>query len=94
VRRMRGTEPVVKLGSGDGPLSVRGCTSTDQGHPKILSKPLRRKHLRHPPLRVGASAPPPVRNQGPGRACPDQTRAIPCTVRAVIVSVFILIRPV
>ena len=28
---------VVKLGSGDGPLSVRGRPSTVKGHPKILS---------------------------------------------------------
>ena len=28
----------VKLGSGDGPLSIRGCPSTVKGHPKILSK--------------------------------------------------------
>jgi hypothetical protein len=39
-----------EAGSGDGPLSVRGCPSTVRGHPKILSKPLRRKHLRDPPL--------------------------------------------
>ena len=38
------------LGSGDGPLSVRGCPSTVKGHLKILSKPLRRKHLQDPPL--------------------------------------------
>jgi len=38
------------LAAGDGPLSVRGCPSTVKGHPKILSKPLRRKHLRDPPL--------------------------------------------
>jgi len=34
-------------------------------------------------LDPGASANTPARNQGSGRACPDRTRAIPCTVRAV-----------
>jgi hypothetical protein len=41
---------VVKQGSADDPLSVRGCPSTVKGHSKILSEPLRRKHLRDPPL--------------------------------------------
>ena len=35
-------------------------------------------------MNVGASAPPPVRNQGPGRACPDRTQAIPRKVRQAV----------
>ena len=52
------------------PAQCPGVPLHRQGHPKVLSKPLRRKHLRDPPLSGGASAPPPVRNQGSGRSLP------------------------
>jgi len=38
---------------------------------------------RHVTLDPGASADTPVRIKGQAEACPDRTRAIPCTVRAV-----------
>jgi hypothetical protein len=57
------------LSSGDGPLSVRGAPPPSRA-PEDPFKPLRRKHLRDPPLSGGASAPPPVRNQEPGRSLP------------------------
>jgi hypothetical protein len=50
--------------------SVSGGAPHRQGHPKIISNPLRRNDLQDPPLSVGASAPPPVRDQGPGRSLP------------------------
>jgi hypothetical protein len=52
------------------PAQCPGVPLHRQGHPKILSGPLRRKHLRDPPLSGGASAPPPVRNQGSGSSLP------------------------
>jgi hypothetical protein len=57
-------------GSGDGPLSVRGCPSTVKGHPKILSDRFAESIFGTRPLSVGASAPPPVRDQGPGGSLP------------------------
>jgi hypothetical protein len=58
-----------------------------QGHPKILSnrsaKTLRRKHLRGPPLRAESLRTLRPETNGQAGACPDRTRAIPCTVRAV-----------
>ena len=85
-RNRRRSETAVRPGSRDGPLSVRGCPSTVKGHPKILSKPLRRKHLRDPPLeRRSLYAPsgqiPRVRQQpartgrGPSPASCEQSRA-------------------
>jgi hypothetical protein len=59
------------------PAQCPGVPLHRQGHPKILSKPLRRKHLRDPPLSVGASAPPPVRSQGPGRSLPGPDASHP-----------------
>jgi hypothetical protein len=57
-------------GSGDGPLSVRGRSSTVTGHPKILSDRFADSIFRTRALSVGASARPPVRNQGPGGSTP------------------------
>jgi hypothetical protein len=64
------------------PAQCPGVPLHRQGHPKILSEPLRRNDLQDPPLSAGASAPPPARDQGPGGSLPDPTRAIPCAVRA------------
>jgi hypothetical protein len=64
------------------PAQCPGVPLHRQGHPKILSEPLRRKHLRDPPLSGGASAPPPVRTKGQAAARPDRTRTIPCKLRA------------
>jgi hypothetical protein len=41
-------------GSGDGPLSVRGCPSTVKGHPKILSDRFAESIFGTHPLSVGA----------------------------------------
>ena len=58
----------VGLGSGDGPLSVRGCPPPS-GHPEIISNRFA-EMIRDPPLSGGASAPPPIRNQGSGGSLP------------------------
>jgi len=66
------------------PARCPGVPLHRQGHPKILSKPLHRNDLRDPPLSGGASAPLRPGTKGQAGACPDPTRAIPCTVRAVM----------
>jgi hypothetical protein len=75
------------LRSGDGPLSVRvrpsslkrdcarRATSTGGKAPANVHAKSR--------LTLETTADTPVRDQGPGGACPDRTRAIPCKVRAV-----------
>ncbi len=50
--------------------SVSGGAPPPSRAPEDDFKPLRRNHLRDPPLSVGASAPPPVRDQGPGQSLP------------------------
>ena len=75
--------PVVRPGSGDGPLSVRGCPSTVKGTRRSFPT-APQKRSSGPALDRGASAPPPSRNQGPGGSLPGPTRAIPCTVQAVM----------
>jgi hypothetical protein len=50
--------------------SVSGGAPPPSRAPQDHFKPLRRNDLRDPPLSVGATAPPPVRNQGPGRSLP------------------------
>jgi hypothetical protein len=65
-----GCRAAMRLGAGDGPLSVRGCPSTVKGHPKILSNRFAESIFGTHPLSVGASAPPPVRDQGPGSSLP------------------------
>jgi len=72
-----GVHPDHRVRSGDGPLSARGRPSTVKGALRFLRKwPLAT-------LDRGASAPPPVSDQGQARACPDRTRAIPSKVRTV-----------
>jgi hypothetical protein len=61
--------------------SVSGGSPPPSRAPEDHFKPLHRNDLRDPPLSVGASAPPPVRDQGPGRSLPGPARAIPCKVR-------------
>ena len=50
--------------------SVSGGAPPPSRAPEDHFKPLCRNDLRDPPLSVGASAPPPVRDQGPGRSLP------------------------
>ena len=64
--------------------SVSGVPRHRQGHPKIISNPLRRNDLRDPPLSVGASAPPPARDQGPDRSLPGPDAGHPCKVRGSV----------
>ena len=45
--------------------------------PEDHFNPLRRNDLQDPPLSVGASAPPPVRDQGPGRSLPGSDAGHP-----------------
>ena len=72
---------VMKLGSGDGPLSVRGRPSTVKGHPKILSNRYAESIFGTHPLSVGASAPLRSETKGQVEGCPDGTRAIPCKLQ-------------
>jgi hypothetical protein len=74
-RVARRCRAVVRPGSGDGPLSVRGAPSPSRTLRVSFGNGLR------PPLSVGALAPLPASNPGPGRACPDRTRAIPAEVQ-------------
>jgi hypothetical protein len=74
----------VNLGSGDGPLSIRGCPSTAQGHPKILSNRFAESIFGTHPLTSEPLHPLRSEIKGQAGACPDRTRAIPCTVREVM----------
>ena len=73
LRKAEVLRDVMKLGSGDGPLSVRGCPSTVKG---ALLRFLRKWPMAT--LDRGASAPLRSATEGQARACPDRTRAIPC----------------
>ena len=66
---------MVRLGSVDGPLSVRGCPSTVKGAPRFISKMTFSHPLTVEPLH-------PLRSETKGQAgaCPDRTRTIPCKV--------------
>ena len=61
--------------------SVSGGAPPPSRAPEDHFNPLRRNDLQDPPLSVGASAPPPVRDQGPGRSLPGPDAGIPCKVR-------------
>jgi hypothetical protein len=75
------------LRAGDGPLSVRVRPSSlkrDRARRATSTGGTCRVHVHaRSRLTPETSADTPARNHGTGRACPDRTRAIPCTVRAV-----------
>jgi hypothetical protein len=88
-QRKEGATILAGLRSGDGPLSVRArpsslkrdydrrTTSTDG---KCLVNVHAKSRLTPEPLRTLRSE-----TKGQAAACPDRTRAIPCTVRAVTI---------
>jgi hypothetical protein len=65
----KGNRAVVTLGSGDSPLSVPGGPPLSRA-PEDPFKTASPKASSDPPLSVGAPAPPPVSNQGPGQSLP------------------------
>ena len=80
-----------RLSSADGPLSVRARPSslkrdclrraTSTGERCLVNVHAKSR------LILETSADTPARRQGPGRACPDRTRPIPCTVQVVTMQV-------
>jgi hypothetical protein len=85
---------VAWLRSGDGPLSVRARPSsikrdcdrraTSTGEKRLVNVHAKSR-LTPEPLRALRSE-----DKGQAGACPDRTRAIPCTVRAVAAEVFMI----
>jgi hypothetical protein len=81
-----GARVVPRLRSGDGPLSVRARPSSikrdcDRRATSTGERCLVKVHAKSR-LIPETSTDTPVRTKGQAGACPDRTRAIPCTVQA------------